>query len=59
MNEITDPTVTPQRKAGFQWVQPIYHYLEDPAAGHCSIFMVWPLDGVSIDDYLVNGSRVP
>ncbi len=54
LNEITDPTVTPQRKAGFQWVQPIYHYLEDPAAGNCSIFMVWPLDGLSLSDYLEN-----
>jgi GNAT superfamily N-acetyltransferase len=43
--EISDPTVTPQRKAGFQWVQPVFNYLEDPAAGNCAIFMVWPVEG--------------
>jgi GNAT superfamily N-acetyltransferase len=50
--ELSDPTVTPQRKAGFQWVQPVFNYLEDPAAGNCSIFMVWPVDGVQMNAYL-------
>jgi hypothetical protein len=43
-NELTDPTVTPQRNAGFQWIQPIFNYLEDPTAGNCSILMAWPLE---------------
>jgi ribosomal protein S18 acetylase RimI-like enzyme len=47
--ELSDPTVTPQRKAGFQWVQPVFNYLEDPAAGNCSIFLVWTADGVIWD----------
>jgi ribosomal protein S18 acetylase RimI-like enzyme len=51
-NELTDPTITPQRKAGFQWIQPIFNYLEDPTAGNCSIFMAWPLEGVSVQDYV-------
>lgn len=51
-NELTDPTITPQRKAGFQWIQPIFNYLEDPTAGNCSILMAWPLEGVSLQDYV-------
>ena len=43
--EITDPTVTPQRRAGFQWVAPIFGYVDDPTAGNCGIMMVWPLEG--------------
>ncbi len=41
--EILDPTVTPQRRAGFQWVGPIFDYVEDPTAGNCGIMLVWPL----------------
>lgn len=44
-NELTDPTITPQRKAGFQWVRPIFNYLEDIHAGNCGVLMVWPVDG--------------
>lgn len=51
-NEITDPTVTPQRKAGFQWITPIYNYLDDPMAGNCGIFMGWSLENVSLYQYL-------
>lgn len=51
-NELTDPTITPQRKAGFQWIQPIFNYLDDPTAGNCSILMAWPLEGVSVQDYV-------
>lgn len=50
--ELTDPTVTPQRKAGFQWVQPVFNYLDDPAAGNCSIFMVWAVEDVDMETYL-------
>ncbi len=50
--EITDPTITPQRKAGFKWIKPIYNYFEDPAAGNCSVLMVWPLPGVNYKEYL-------
>jgi len=49
-NELTDPTVTPQRKAGFQWIKPIFEYLEDPTAGNCSILMAWPLEGIDISE---------
>ena len=51
-NELTDPTITPQRKAGFQWVNPIFNYIEDPTAGNCSVLMVWPLKGVSFQKYM-------
>ena len=51
-NELTDPTVTPQRKAGFHWVAPIFNYLDDPAAGNCSIMMIRPAEGISVEDYL-------
>jgi hypothetical protein len=53
-NELTDPTITPQRKAGFQWIQPIFNYIEDPAVGNCSVLMAWPLEGVSMEQYLDN-----
>lgn len=51
-NEFTDPTITPQRRAGFQWIKPIYHYVEDPNAGNCSVLMAWPLKGISLQEYL-------
>ena len=51
-NELTDPTITPQRKAGFQWVNLIFNYIEDPTAGNCSVLMVWPLKGVSFQKYM-------
>ncbi|MDZ4709571.1 MAG: hypothetical protein SH818_14320 [Saprospiraceae bacterium] len=49
-NELTDPTITPQRRAGFQWVRPMYNYVEDPTAGNCGVLMVWPLEGGWLDD---------
>ncbi len=42
--ELEDPTVTPQRKAGFHWVNPIFNYVDDPSAGNCSILLVMPLN---------------
>lgn len=51
-NEFTDPTITPQRRAGFQWIKPIYNYVDDPAAGNCSVLMAWPLKGVSLKEYM-------
>jgi ribosomal protein S18 acetylase RimI-like enzyme len=51
-NEFTDPTVTPQRKAGFQWIKPIFNYVQDPTAGNCSILMVWPLKEFSLLEYI-------
>jgi len=51
-HEISDPTITPQRKAGFEWIKPIYNYIEDPAAGNCCVLMVWPLEGVNYKKYL-------
>ena len=50
--EFTDPTVTAQLKAGFQWIKPIYNYVIDPTAGNCSILMVWPLEGVPFQNYI-------
>ena len=50
--ELTDPTVTPQQKAGFQWIKPLFNYLEDLTAGNCGIFMVWPLDEVDLKEYI-------
>ena len=52
-NELTDPTVTPQRKAGFRWIAPIFNYVDDPAAGNCSIMMIRPAEGISVDEYLI------
>lgn len=43
-NEFTDPTITPQRKAGFRWVRPVYNYINDPEAGYASILMYNPVD---------------
>ena len=50
--QITDPTITPQRRAGFKWIKPIYNYVDDPTAGNCSALMAWPLKGISLQDYL-------
>ncbi len=50
--EIQDPTVTPQLRAGFQWIKPIYNYVKDSSAGNCSILMAWPLEGVKIEDFV-------
>ena len=50
--QLTDPTITPQRRAGFQWIKPIYNYVEDPMAGNCSVLMAWPLNGVSLEEYM-------
>lgn len=47
--ELEDPTVTPQRRAGFQWVTPIYNYVDDASAGNCSVLMVWPRKGITIE----------
>ncbi len=50
--ELTDPTISPQRKAGFHWVKPLYGFVNDPAAGNCSILMVWTVESVSIQEYI-------
>lgn len=50
--EIQDPTVTPQLRAGFQWIKPIYNYVKGPTAGNCSILMAWPLEGNSIEELI-------
>ena len=41
--EITDPTVSAQTKFGFQLVEPLFDYLDDPRSGNASILMYWPL----------------
>ncbi|MDP3312914.1 GNAT family N-acetyltransferase [Lutibacter sp.] len=43
-NKLTDPTITPQRKAGFRWIRPLYDYINDPEAGFASILMYLPVD---------------
>lgn len=52
-NEFTDPTITPQRRAGFQWIKPIYNYVDDPQAGNCSVLMAWPQKGISLNEYII------
>jgi len=42
--EIIDPTVTAQTKCGFNLVEPLFDYLDDPRSGNCSVLMYWPLD---------------
>lgn len=39
-----DPTITPQMKAGFRWIRPMYNYINDPEAGFASILMYYPVD---------------
>lgn len=43
-NEFTDPTITPQRNAGFRWIRPLYNYINDPEAGYASMLMYLPVD---------------
>lgn len=43
-NEFTDPTITPQRNAGFRWIRPMYNYINDPEAGFASILMYCPVN---------------
>lgn len=50
INELTDPTVTPQLRAGFQWLRPIFNYVDDPNAGNCGVLMIWPVEGVRLED---------
>ncbi|KIA85549.1 GNAT family N-acetyltransferase [Flavobacterium sp. AED] len=42
--EFTDPTITPQRNAGFRWIRILYNYINDPEAGYASILMYYPVD---------------
>jgi GNAT superfamily N-acetyltransferase len=44
IKKFTDPTVTPQRKAGFRWIKPLYNYINDPEAGFACILMYFPVD---------------
>lgn len=44
INKYTDPTITPQRKAGFRWIRPLYNYINDPEAGYASMLMYLPVD---------------
>lgn len=43
-NEFTDPTITPQLKAGFRWIKAVYDYINDPESGNASILMYYPVD---------------
>ena len=43
-NEFTDPTITPQIRAGFRWIKPMYNYINDPESGNASILMYYPVD---------------
>lgn len=43
-NEFTDPTITPQIKAGFRWIKAVYNYINDPESGNASILMYYPVD---------------
>ncbi len=44
INKFTDPTITPQRKAGFRWIRPLYNYINDPESGYASVLMYRPVD---------------
>jgi GNAT superfamily N-acetyltransferase len=44
IRKFTDPTVTPQNKAGFRWIKPLYNYINDPEAGFACILMYFPVD---------------
>jgi GNAT superfamily N-acetyltransferase len=44
IKKFTDPTVTPQKKAGFRWIKPLYNHINDPEAGFACIFMYYPVD---------------
>lgn len=44
IKKITDPTITPQRKAGFRWIKPLYNHINDAQAGYASILMYYPID---------------
>ena len=44
INKYTDPTITPQRKAGFRWIRPLYNYINDPDCGYASMLMYLPVD---------------
>lgn len=43
-NEITDPTITPQRKAGFRWIRPIYNHVNDTESVNTCVLMYYPVD---------------
>ncbi len=43
-NEFTDPTITPQIRAGFRWIKPLFDYINDPESGNASILMYYPVD---------------
>lgn len=44
IKKFTDPTVTPQVKAGFRWIKPLYDYVNDPESGNTCILMYFPVD---------------
>jgi hypothetical protein len=44
IKKFTDPTVTPQMKAGFRWIKPLYNHINDPEAGFTCILMYYPVD---------------
>lgn len=45
MNDaLIDPTITPQRSAGFRWIRPLYNYINDAESGFASILMYKPVD---------------
>jgi GNAT superfamily N-acetyltransferase len=44
IKKFTDPTVTPQMKAGFRWIKPLYNHINDPEAGFACILMYYPVN---------------
>ena len=44
IKKFTDPTVTPQNKAGFRWIKPLFNHVNDPEAGFACILMYYPVD---------------
>ncbi|MBX9806986.1 MAG: GNAT family N-acetyltransferase [Flavobacteriaceae bacterium] len=44
IKKFTDPTITPQMKAGFRWIRPLYNHINDPQAGFACVLMYFPVD---------------
>lgn len=44
IKKFSDPTVTPQNKAGFRWIKPLYNHINDPEAGFACILMYYPVN---------------
>ncbi|TRX23369.1 GNAT family N-acetyltransferase [Flavobacterium franklandianum] len=44
IKKFTNPTITPQMKAGFRGIRPLYNHINDPQAGFACVLMYFPVD---------------